>query len=121
MFIDEKTQNELCKWHKKTLPHVTLATQLLKLEEELDELAKAKTENDIAMELTDVIICSFILAERFKSHVGYTVFNSMERLMDGQMTGRVQVYLSLKLEINKSRKWKEIEPGVYKHVEDKDD
>ena len=120
MFIGEKTQNELYKWHKKAMPHVTLATQLLKLEEELDELAKAETDNDIAMELTDVIICSFILAKRFKSHVGFTVFNAMQRLMDGTMTGKVQVYLSLKLDINKSRKWVEIEPGVYRH-EDKND
>lgn len=118
MFIDEKTQNELCKWHKKAMPHATLATQLLKLEEELDELAKAKTDNDFAMELTDVIICSFILGKRFKSHVGFTVFNAMQRMMDGTMTGKVQVYLSLKLDINKSRKWKETKPGYYKHVED---
>lgn len=128
MTIDNKFIEEVAKWHKKAMPHATLATQLLKLNEELNELsmagddylAKASSDNlELAnMELADVLLCCFVLSHRFKSCVGTIIANGLLEHMPEIVKGSVFMCIKLKHDINKVRKWQEIEPGVYKHVED---
>lgn len=128
MTIDNKFIEEVAKWHKQAMPHATLATQLLKLNEEVNELSMAgndylaKNSSDnlelVNMELADVLLCCFVLSRRFNSGVGTIVANGLLEPMSKIVKGSVFMCIKLKHDINKARKWQEIEPGVYKHAED---
>jgi hypothetical protein len=130
MKLDDKFLKDVIKWHKKTMPHATLATQLIKLEEELAELGEAskaaatKSSSDnlelANMEIADVLLCCLVLERRFGSLVGPFVCNNILEDMPDVMRGSVFTLARLKFEINKSRKWAEVEPGVYRHEDNND-
>ena len=128
MLIDEKFARDVAKWHKKAMPNATHATQLLKLEEELDELDKAagvyikdptrENRAEACQEVADVVLCGVVLEKRFKSKVGPAVVNGILEQMPWPLRHVVERYVIEKHEINKLRKWQEVKPGYYKHTED---
>ena len=126
--IDKKFANDIVKWHKKAMPHATLASQLEKLDEELKELGvaseKASRDNSTAgmmmeafEETADVLICCVVLCERFGSSIGSVVANSIAS-SEASIQMIIDMCMWSKMRKNKARKWKEAKPGYYKHVED---
>lgn len=124
---DEKkmwTQHDIVDWHVKTFPNATLGSQLVKFNEELNEL-EASTE-DKAKELADMFIVAIVLMLRFNCKIGYIVLNALLPSLLGSLhtPQENEQYLnnliSDKMNINASRTWGELEPGLYKHKEDED-
>lgn len=124
--IDKKFANDIIKWHKKAMPHATLTSQLEKLDEELRELnsaaAKAATASRL-FEMTqafeeeaDVLICCVVLERRFNSSIGAIIANTISS-DDPSIKAIIELNMFSKMQKNKARKWKEVKPGYYKHVE----
>ena len=111
-------------WHMDTFKECTLESQLVQLEEELNELKDViETEGEgvdrYVEEVVDVLIVSYVLAIRFNSEVGGFVFSEMEYNLISeypQLAKKVKKALENKMNINKNRTWV-FENGKYHHVE----
>lgn len=101
---------EIGEWHKQTFPNATLAGQLAKLEEELNEFKNAPL-GQRSEELADIFI---VLAglRNFDSSIGrdYEQMFIWARRIKGFFPSLVE-----KMEKNKQRNWKEVRPGEYHH------
>lgn len=101
---------EMSKQHEQLFPKADLASQVLKLEEELNEVAVAKTDQQVIKELADCIICCAgmyrfvpITAKFLSDEIGIAVKPAVEE------------EVNRKWAINLNRKW-EWNGKVYKHV-----
>lgn len=109
----EKLNSEIVEWHKKTFPDCTHESQLLKLDEELKEVAECVLKSESSQEeLADAYIVALVLAKRYRSTIGgYFV---------GLYSAKKTVLwenVKKKMEINKRRKWHKVN-GVYRHDDD---
>ena len=111
-------------WHMDTFKECTFESQLVKLEEELNELkdvieAEGEGVDRYIEEVVDVLIVSYVLAIRFNSELGGFVFSEMEHNLISEypvLAKRVKKALEDKMEINRNRIWV-FENGKYHHVE----
>ena len=99
----------IIKWHKQTFPDCTYESQLLKLEEELEEYKEARKPYKIT-ELADIYIVSLVLMDRFESLIGSHIFEWADKIF--KIIGYDAV--KEKFEANKDRVWI-IDRGVYRH------
>lgn len=99
--------------HKKLFPLADLSGQLLKLEEELNEVETAETLQEKIEETADCIICC-IGIYRFAPKTAQFIINSIVSENDDHI---VEIYEAVenKWKINLGRKW-EYKNGKYHHV-----
>lgn len=99
--------------HKKLFPLADLSGQLLKLEEELNEVETAETLQEKIEEIADCIICC-IGIYRFAPQTAQFIINSIVQQNDDHI---VEIYeaVEAKWKINLGRKW-EYKNGKYHHV-----
>lgn len=117
-----KLQKEILDWHTLTFKNITLESQILKWQEEFNELQKTKTKKQFLEEISDCAIVATGLL-RF-GEVGKTInFVFMEYLnyvFQGNDWLLIQedfeIAVEKKFEINKKRKWNKVN-GCYRHCE----
>lgn len=99
--------------HKKLFPLANLRGQLMKLEEELNEVETAETLQDRIEEIADCIICC-IGIYRFAPAVARFIIKMIAIESDAYLP---EIYDAVenKWKINLSRKW-EFKNGKYHHV-----
>lgn len=104
---------EIKKWHEKTFPDATLAGQLAKLEEEINENLNADKESFLE-EVADVlIVCAGLL--RFDSKIGVATTNKYVEHANSDILAKIINAIQKKMEKNKKRKWKKTEDGRFHH------
>lgn len=103
-------------WNGQTFTGATLAGQLIKLEEELREMGKAESFEELGNEMADVFIVLGGL-RRWDSKVG-EFFEStlLEKAKVGSLCDLLY-HIQAKMDINRSRNWGEPKDGVYHHKE----
>lgn len=101
--------------HKKLFPLADLSGQLLKLEEELNEVNAAETLQHRIEELADCIICC-IGIYRFAPQTARFIIKSILTQNDDYIP---EIYDAVehKWQINLNRKW-EYKNGRYHHIEE---
>lgn len=101
--------------HKKLFPLADLSGQLLKLEEELNEVKTAKTTMEMIEEIADCIICC-IGIYRFAPETAHFILKSILTQNDDYIP---QIYdaVESKWKINLNRKW-EYKNGRYHHIDE---
>lgn len=111
----EKLRQKITKEHEQLFPLATLISQILKLEEELEELEKAEDMYKAISEMADCfIVCCGIY--RFSKRVALMLMSAV--LTAAEELGYLDVMLKsveAKWEFNKTRKW-EFKDGKYHHV-----
>lgn len=109
------TDEKIVAWHKKTFPDCTYESQLLKLDEELNEVVEAQWNGLIEQsydELADIYIVSKVLKERFNSIIGAYFIGLLNEHPCPELSKRVD----RKMDRNKKRTWQKVN-GVYRHKE----
>ena len=102
------------KWHKKTFPGATLAGQLVKLEEEANELLKTKTREEEKQELADVfIVCAGL--DRWNSKIGNYIVNKHLDAMPVEILFELILAINDKMKKNRKRIWKKSADGCFHH------
>ncbi len=96
--------DEVVKWHKQAFPVCTKQSQVIKLEEELEEFYKDGFSDK---ELADVLIVAIVLSIRFNSYIG-------KDILARYYTADKDSLIKEKLEINKRRKWLVVN-GTFHH------
>ena len=99
--------------HKKLFPLADLSGQLMKLEEEFNEVETAETLKDKIEELADCIICC-IGIYRFAPKTARFIIKSILQQNDDHIP---EIYDAVenKWKVNLNRKW-EYKNGKYHHV-----
>lgn len=106
---------EVKEWHKKTFPTATLAGQLLKLEEEMNELLRAKTREEHKRELADIlIVCAGL--NRWDSKIGNYMVNSHLESMQLETLFELILAVNDKMKKNRKRVWKKSGDGRFHHT-----
>lgn len=114
-------QKRITEWHKATFPNATLASQLVKFNEEINELDISEDKRE--KELADVVIVAIVLFNRFNCKIGFLAINSFINQLLGSIMNPVeaQQYINRlvneKMEINSKRTWEETASGEYRHVD----
>lgn len=108
--------NAIKEWNEKTFPDATLAGQLAKLEEEIEEMMQAKNNEDKMKELADVFIVLGGL-RRWNSKIGISQENCHVAIMDTPILTNLIVEIAQKMEINLKRVWKKSGNGKFHHEE----
>lgn len=95
------------KRHEKLFPKADLASQVLKLEEELQELAEAPTIDKMVNELADCLICCqgiYRFAPRVADLIVHDAFEDSHWKPTGLLAKAIE-YVEKKWIINESREW----------------
>jgi hypothetical protein len=100
---------KMAKEHEKLFPKADLASQVIKLEEELNEVGEAKDEDHVIRELADCVICCAGM---------YRFAPKTAELLDGAIGTASRKYVDEEVErkwrINLKRTW-EWNGKTYKH------
>lgn len=109
--------SEIKDWNKKTFRNATLEGQLMKLEEEYQEMIKAMGTSDYWKEKADVMI---VLAglQRFNSFIGHYMTISILDEMEQNRPEELKVLaeaMRTKMIKNRARKWHMCGNGLYHH------
>lgn len=109
--FNERLEN-IKKWHARTFPKATLATQILKLEEELKE-AKTAPEKKFAQEVADIfIVCAGL--KRWSSLIAEFFIDKFLTQASTETILLMLEEIEKKMKINKKRRWNE-KNGYYRH------
>lgn len=95
------------KRHEKLYPRADLASQVLKLEEELQELSEAPNDEKVINELADCLICCQGI-QRFAPMVADLIVHDAFEGSSWKSMGLLQKaieYVEKKWQINESREW----------------
>ena len=95
------------KRHEKLFPKADLASQVLKLEEELQELAEAPTADKAVNELADCLICCqgiYRFAPRVADLIVHEAFENSHWKLTGLLAKAIE-YVEKKWKINEAREW----------------
>ena len=99
---------KMAREHEQLFPICSLESQILKMEEELNELKQAATIEQVINETADcIIVCAGIY--RFSPLTAQRLLGSLV------IMGGMEEAVERKWNINMNRKWKFVN-GVYKHV-----
>lgn len=101
---------EMSKQHEQLFPLADLASQVLKLEEELSEVTEAKTDEQVIKELADCIICCIGMYRFVPITAGFLATE-----IGSAVKPAVEAEVERKWKVNLNRKW-EWNGKVYKHV-----
>lgn len=110
--------NSIKRWHEKTFPDATLAGQLAKLEEEIEETLKTDPNKDKAAffeEIADVlIVCAGL--RRFNSKIGIFIENNYIDNATTDILAVIDLAIIQKMNKNRKRKWKKTADGRFHHI-----
>lgn len=110
--------NSIKRWHEKTFPDATLAGQLAKLEEEIQETLKTDPNKDKAAlfeEIADVlIVCAGL--RRFDSKIGISIENNYLNNATPDILSVIDLAIIQKMNKNRKRKWEKTEDGRFHHI-----
>lgn len=121
----------IAQWHQATFPDATLATQLEKFREEMDELADAADKasqtgetKEMFFELADcaIVACGLCRWGMAAAKAFYTIIAIIEKIELQNGVDPKQVFMAAieqKMAINRQRKWRN-DHGKYQHIETKD-
>lgn len=101
--------------HKKLFPLADLNGQLLKLEEEIQEVYAAETLNDKIEELADCIICCIGIHRFAPQTAGFIIKSILDKYND--FVPEIYDAVENKWKINLNRKW-EYKNGRYHHIKE---
>lgn len=106
----EILKKEIIEWHTKTFPDATMEGQLIKLEEELNELVNAKNKKEKLKEAADVyiVLCGL---KRWNSYIGKFMIQEWFLGADDLYNAVVE-----KMNKNKARVWAKTTEGTYHHT-----
>lgn len=106
------------QWHKETFPDATLAGQLKKFQEEMDEFKTSEAEALQLEELADMVIVS-VGVSRFDNSFGVKLRQLCYFLAADNRYDMTELWdtIDKKMEKNRARKWNK-KDGLYKHVEE---
>ena len=106
----EKLEKEIIEWHTKTFPDATMEGQLIKLEEEMNELANSANSEEGLKEAADVyiVLCGL---KRWDSYIGNFVMYYGFSYEDDLYEAIVE-----KMNKNKARVWAKTAEGTYHHT-----
>lgn len=114
------TNDKIVEWHKKSFPECTLENQLMKLEKELQELAKETDENKRWLEQADVYICAISAWKRYGSEIGRLSVVGNDRMMAFKKQEETfRKVIDIKMNLNAKRVWARLPDGTYQHEESK--
>lgn len=101
--------NEIIMWHLKTFPNATHDGQLIKLEEELNELRECNDYNEQIKETADVfiVLCGLQRWGSALSRILLSTTNFDDCLFDAVVE---------KMDKNRSRTWEKTTEGTYHHT-----
>lgn len=106
----EKLEKEIIEWHTKTFPDATMEGQLIKLEEEINELANSVNSEEKLKEAADVyiVLCGL---KRWDSYI-------RKFIIQHWFSGRDDLYNAVveKMNKNKARVWAKTTEGTYHHT-----
>ena len=106
----EKLEKEIIDWHAKTFPDATMEGQLIKLEEEMNELSNSANSEEELKEAADVyiVLCGL---KRWDSYIGKFV-------KDFWFLPTISLYNAIveKMNKNKARTWAKTTEGSYHHT-----
>lgn len=109
---------QIKEWHEETFPDATAGDQLLKLEEELEEVEQAKNSSEVIKEFADVlIVCAGLM--RWNKAIPNLMrkhFVSKFNNFDIDYQEEILQALQAKFQRNKSRIWTRLPDGRYKHI-----
>ena len=111
----DEEMGKIAKWNKKTFPDATMAGQLMKLEEELEEFAKAKTVQEQRNEIADIFIVLGGL-KRWDCMIGNFMCNKLFYDMHACVLKSVLKAIRRKMDINRKRAWKKSGDGRFHHT-----
>ena len=106
---------KIADWHTVTFKDADKTGQLLKLDEEFEELSEACFEDGSELaELADCFIVASALWYRYDDFIGmFTCTEIVKRMEDAE--GELYDAVVAKMEVNKSRTWKKQANGSYHH------
>ncbi len=107
--------NYVKEWNEKTFPDATMAGQLAKLEEEIQEMKDADNEDNIVKEIADMAIVMGGL-RRWSSLLGAFHEKHLLSTLDNKALARLIAEIAKKMTINQERKWEKVEDGKYHHT-----
>lgn len=122
----------IAQWHQATFPDATLATQLEKFREEMDELADAADKasqtgetKEMFFELADcaIVACGLCRWGMAAAKAFDTIIAIIEKIELQNGVDPKQVFMAAieqKMAINRQRKWHN-DHGKYQHIETKDE
>ena len=106
----EKLENEIIEWHTQTFPDATMEGQLIKLEEEMNELANAENKEEELKEAADVyiVLCGL---KRWNCQIGKFITHYW-------FVPALTLYKAVvqKMNKNKARTWAKTTEGSYHHT-----
>ena len=103
----------IANWHKQTFPDADKTGQLLKLDEEFEELVNADSDDELK-ELADCFIVAAALAYRYDAFIGlFTMRAIVKHAADAD--GFLYDAIVAKMEVNRARQWKKQANGSYHH------
>lgn len=105
------TPEEITVWHTRTFPEATAASQLLKLEEELEEWESAGSKERQLEATADVIIVCTALTYRWNSRIAGIIADAFGTTPE--ICEKISAFVDAKMESNTHRRWKIIPDGRY--------
>lgn len=108
----EKLEREIIDWHAKTFPDATMEGQLIKLEEEMNELANSANSEEGLKEAADVyiVLCGLkrwnCQIEKFVTRFWFVPVSTLYKAVVEKMNK------------NKARVWAKTAEGTYHHTND---
>lgn len=106
----KKLEKEIIEWHSQTFPDATMEGQLIKLEEEMNELANSANSEEKLKEAADVyiVLCGL---KRWDSYIGKFIIQQWFSGADNLYNAVVE-----KMNKNKARNWAKTTEGTYHHT-----
>lgn len=114
MYERKWTDEKIEEWFLESFPNVSLNAQLLKLEEECEEMLSSSSSIEAEEELADIYIVLLGL-KALDSYVGLffsVLFNQADPLKDILFEK-----VDEKMDKNSKRIWKQTSEGLYRHIE----
>lgn len=104
------------EWHEKTFPDAKFQEQLIKLEEEMKEMAEAVTTWEKEKEFADVmIVCAGL--KRWDCHIADYFIRQARSYCGGCALSLINKKIIEKMEKNRNRVWERMPDGTFHHKE----
>lgn len=105
------TPEEIARWHAQTFPQATQASQLIKLEEELEERQNAGSQENRLRETADIIIVCTALNLRWNSRIAGMIADTF--CTSAEICEKISAFVDAKMQENTHRRWEIIPDGRY--------
>ena len=118
MKINKKLELSIIEWNANTFEDCTLASQIDKLQEEIEEVKNSESMSEFYKELSDcyIVACALKRWSLFAYELAIFRIQALENEYNWEIPQEsFEKMIADKLEINKKRKWIKNKEGVYHH------